>query len=290
MTMEVRTDALTGAVVAIASSRQARPNRPATGCPFCVGGIEAPEPYDVKAFPNRWPSFPDDRCEVVLYAPDHDATFWSIGVDGATNVVDLWADRSAALGGRDDIAYVLVFENRGATVGATIPHPHGQIYAYDIVPPAPAAELARVAESGTCALCAEEPGDRLVSESGGWRAWVPRASMYPYGLVVAPVRHEPDLPSLSKESRRGMATVLVDVLHRLDALWEQPMPYMLWLHQRPFDRSQPWAEAHLHAEIAVPLRAPGVQRYVAAGELGSGLFVNPVIPEAAARELREVAW
>ncbi|MEY2438210.1 MAG: UDPglucose--hexose-phosphate uridylyltransferase [Acidimicrobiaceae bacterium] len=287
--MEVRTDPLTGAVVAVAASRQARPNQPVTGCPFCVGGLEAPEPYDVMAFPNRWPSFPDERCEVVLYAPEHDATFWSIGVDAALKVVDLWAERSAALGSRDDIAYVLVFENRGAAVGATIPHPHGQIYAYDAVPPAPADELARAEASGTCPLCAEDPGDRLVSESGGWRAWVPRASMYPYGLVVAPIDHEPDLPSLSSESRLGLAEVLVDVLHRLDGLWDAPMPYMLWFHQRPFAAGG-WPMAHLHLEIAVPLRAPGVQRYVAAGELGSGLFVNPVVPEAAARALREVRW
>ena len=287
--MEVRTDALTGAVVAVAASRQARPNQPVDDCPFCVGGIEAPEPYDVKAFTNRWPSFPDDRCEVVLYAPDHDATFWSIGVDGAAKVVDLWAERSRALGGRDDIAYVLVFENRGAAVGATIPHPHGQIYAYDLVPPTPSAELARVDALGTCPLCAEDPGERLVSESGGWRAWVPLASMYPYGLVVAPLAHEPDLPSLSPASRRELATVLVDVLHRLDALWDSPMPYMLWVHQRPFDGAA-WPAAHVHVEIAVPLRAPGVQRYVAAGELGSGLFVNPVVPETAARSLREVSW
>jgi UDPglucose--hexose-1-phosphate uridylyltransferase len=289
VTTEIRTDALTGAVVAVTASRQSRPNRPVDHCPFCIGGIEAPEPYDVKAFPNRWPSFPDERCEVVLYTPEHDATFWSIGVDGALKVVDLWAERSAALGGRDDIAYVLVFENRGATVGATIPHPHGQIFAYDVVPPAPAAELARAADAGTCSLCAEDPGGRLVSEAGGWRAWVPRASMYPYGLVVAPVEHEPDLPSLTPGSRRGLATVLVDVLHRLDALWDQPMPYMLWFHQRPFDGNG-HREAHLHLEIAVPLRAPGVQRYVAAGELGSGVYVNPVVPEAAAKELREVAW
>jgi UDPglucose--hexose-1-phosphate uridylyltransferase len=287
--MEVRTDALTGAQVAVAASRQSRPNRPTTDCPFCVGGLEAPAPYDVRAFPNRWPSFPDERCEVVLYAPDHDATFWSIGVDGAMKVIDLWAERTAALGGRDDIAYVLVFENRGAVVGATIPHPHGQIYAYDSVPPAPAAELARAADGGICALCAEDPGDRLVSEAGRWRAWVPKASIYPYGLVVAPASHEPDLPSLDAGSRRDLAAVLVDVLHRLDALWDEPMPYMLWFHQRPFDGGA-WPQAHIHAEIAVPLRAPGVQRYVAAGELGSGQYVNPVIPEAAARELREVTW
>ena len=284
--LDIRRDALTGAVVAVNAERQARPNRPHDdACPFCVGGLEAPEPYDVRAFVNRWPSFPDDRCEVVLYAPDHEATFWSLGVDGAHAVIDLWAARSAALGSRDDIAYVLVFENRGEEVGATIPHPHGQIYAYTEVPPNPARELA----AETCALCEEDPGDRLVTDAGGWRAWVPRASVYPYGLVVAPVAHEADLPTLSDASRRALATVLVDVLHRLDALWDRPMPYMLWIHQRPFDGGE-WPTAHLHVEIAVPQRSPGVPRFIAAGELGSGLYVNPVVPEHAAAELRAVKW
>ncbi len=283
--VELRHDPLTGALVAVNDKRQARPNRPADECPFCVGGLEAPEPYDVRAFVNRWPSFPDDRCEVVLYTADHDATFWSLGIDGATRVVNLWADRTAALGARDDVAYVLVFENRGAEVGATIPHPHGQIYAYPIVPPRPAAELA----SSKCALCEEDPGGRLVAEHDGWRAWVPRASVYPYGMVVAPTVHEPDLTTLSAASRRAMAAVLVDVLHRLDALWDTPMPYMLWIHQRPFDRT-PWPGAHVHVEIAVPQRAPGVMRFIAGGELGSGIFVNPVVPEAAAEELRGVTW
>jgi UDPglucose--hexose-1-phosphate uridylyltransferase len=284
--LDIRRDALTGAVVAVNAERQSRPNRPeAEDCPFCVGGLESPGPYRVRAFTNRWPSLPDNRCEVVLYAPDHDATFWSLGEDGALAVVDLWADRTAALGARDDIAYVLVFENRGAEVGATIPHPHGQIYAYPEVPPTPAAELAAPA----CALCNEVPGDRLVSEAGGWRTWVPHASVYPYGLVVAPVAHEPDLPSLSPASRQGLATVLVDVLHRLDGLWDRPMPYMLWFHQQPFDGGD-WPNAHVHVEIAVPQRAPGVPRFVAAGELGSGLYVNPVAPERAADELRAVSW
>jgi UDPglucose--hexose-1-phosphate uridylyltransferase len=283
--LDIRRDSLTGAVVAVNAERQARPNRPNDDCPFCVGGLEAPQPYDVRAFVNRWPSFPDGRCEVVLYTPDHDATFWSLGVEGAMKVVNLWAERSAVLGGRDDVAYVLVFENRGAEVGATISHPHGQIYSYADVPPNPSAELA----SHACALCAEEPGNRLVGEGGGWRAWVPHASVYPYGLVVAPVAHEPDLPSLSAASRRGLAAVLVDVLHRLDALWDEPMPYMLWFHQRPFDGGS-WPKAHVHVEIAVPLRAPGVLRYIAGGELGSGLAVNPVAPESAASELRAVTW
>ncbi len=288
--MELRVDPLTGIEVAVARARQGRPNRPSTDCPFCPGGMEAPEPYRTRAFVNRWPSFGGDRCEVVLYSPVHDASLWSIGVDDAAAVVDLWAGRTAALAARDDVAYVLVFENRGEEVGATIAHPHGQIFAFDHVPAAPVGELARAASlidgGDRCPLCAESPGQRLVVEGGGWRAWVPWAATSPYGLVVAPTTHEPDLPSLTAAGRRGLAEVLVDVLGRLDRLWHAPMPYMLWFHQRPCDGGD-WPQAHLHAEVNVPLRAPGVMRYVAGGELGSGMFINPVAPEDAADALRD---
>ena len=105
---------------------------------------------------------PDQRAEIVLYTPDHDATFASLGQPGARRVVDLWAERTATLGARDDVAYVLVFENRGPEVGATIPHPHGQIYAYDEIPPVPARELA----ADGCSLCAAPLADLLVSRGG----------------------------------------------------------------------------------------------------------------------------
>lgn len=289
--VEERVDPLTGDVVAITASRQTRPNLPTTGCPFCVGGIEAPEPYDVKAFVNRWPSLPADRCEVVLYSPDHDATFWSLPLEQAIKVVDLWAERTADLGRRPDVAYVLVGENRGPVVGATIDHPHGQIYAYDAVPEVPLAELSR----SSCALCtgADEPGDRLVAAHGGWRAWVPHAAVHPYEVRLAPVDHVADLPSLDVAGRRDLASTLAEVLAQLDNLWpdapDRLMPSMLWFHQRPTDGGE-WPTAHLHAHVAVPMRAPGVQRYVAAMELGSGRYVNPVPPERAAAELRAVRW
>jgi UDPglucose--hexose-1-phosphate uridylyltransferase len=283
--VEIRVDPLTGARVVIAGSRQARPNLPSAGCPFCVGGTEAPEPYDVKAFTNRWPTFPGGCSEVVLYSPDHDATFASLGVEGARSVVDLWAERTAALGGRPDVAYVLVFENRGTEVGATIPHPHGQIFALDQVPELPLRELDRAAEHG-CPLCGADPGTRLVSRVDGWRAEVPVAAAYPFALLVQPEDHLPDLPSLDGPSRQSLAEVLVDVTRRLDRLFDAPMPYMLWFHQRPTDGAA-WPHAHLHAEIAPILRAPGVQRYVAGGELGTGMMINPVVPEDAAARLRD---
>jgi UDPglucose--hexose-1-phosphate uridylyltransferase len=215
----------------------------------------------------------------VLYTPQHEATFWSLGRDGARRVVDLWAERSAALGARQDVDYVLVFENRGAEVGATIAHPHGQIYAFDHVPAGPRTELERGERFS-------EPGDRLVATAPGWAACVPDAPIFPYELLLVPDAPVPDLPSLDADGRDGFAALLVDVLERLDRLFDAPTPYMLWIHQRPYDGSA-WPQARLHVQIVSPWRAKGVLRFVAAGELGSGCFFNPVAPEEAAAALRD---
>ncbi len=281
-----RIDPLTGEVAFIVAQRQGRPNLPASGCPFCPGGLEAPEPYDVFSFTNRWPAIPEGRCEVVLYTSDHDATFWSLGVEGARKVVDLWAERSAALGARDDVAYVLAFENRGPEVGATIAHPHGQIYAFDIVPARPLGELQHAdvdAAFGPAAAGADD--ERLVATYGDWRAWVPWAASWPYELLLAPRSAVADLPSLDDPGRDHLAATLVDVLERYDALFGAPMPYMLWIHQRPFDGGD-WPDARVHLHLAPIYRGPGTQRFVAAGELGSEVYFNPVDPERAAADLR----
>jgi len=276
---DLRTDEHAGYRTYVVDSRQDRPNLPSVACPFCPGGIEAPEPYEVRWFRNRWPAMPGDRCEVILYTPQHDATFWSLGAEGAKRVVDLWAERSAELGARDDVAYVLVFENRGAAVGATIPHPHGQIYGFDTVPELPRRELERGEQLGTA-------GSRLVAETDGWQAFVPEAPMFPYALRLVPDAHVPDLPSLEDSGRVALAELLVDVLARLDRLFDTETPYMLWIHQRPFDGGD-WPQARLHVEIVTPWRARNVMRYVAAGELGSGVYFDPVDPEDAAQALRD---
>jgi len=281
---DLRFDELSGAPVIVAPDRQQRPNLPGTGCPFCVGGLEAPEPYETKAFANRWPSFPEGRSEIVLYTPDHDKAFWKLGHRGAGRVVDLWAERTAVLGRRADVDYVLVFENRGVEVGATIDHPHGQVYALAEIPAVALTELRRAARHD-CSLCRRPRRDLVVSETDGWTAWVPRASAYPYGLLLAPDVHRPDLPTLDGPQRDDLAALLVDVLARFDRLFDTPLPYMLWIHQRPTDGGH-WPEAHTHLHLVSPLRSPGVMRHVAAGELGSGLFINPVVPEDAAAALR----
>ncbi len=279
--VDQRVDAYLGTVVHVVGSRQARPNLPNVGCPFCPGGLEAPDPYDVRWFSNRWPAMPDDRCEVVLYTPDHNATFWSLGIGGVRKVIDLWTQRSSELGARDDVKFVLVFENRGAEVGATISHPHGQIYAYDHVPDRPR----RVFEAGWQPEA--EPGDRLVAEAGGWRAYVPAASTYPVAVTLAPLQRVADLTALSDEGRTDLATLLVHVFERLDALYGQPLPYMMWLMQCPTGDGD-WADGWFHIEIVSPWRDAGVPRFIAAAEVACGEYFNPVIPEMLAGRLRDV--
>lgn len=276
--MDERVDPLTRRPAVIVGARQDRPNLPSHGCPFCPGGREAPEPYSVRWFPNRWPAMPDGRCEVVLYTPDHEAEFWTLGTDGARRVVDLWTDRTRELGARPDVDYVLVFENRGERVGATIPHPHGQIYAFDHVPPEPLRELVDgVLEPDRV------PAELAVSAAGRWRAWVPAAATYPYEMVLA----DDGAGSLSDDGADpdGLAALMVDVLARLDQLFDAPMPYMWWLHQRPTDDGD-WPGAVLHLHLVPIDRARGVQRYVAGAELGSGVYFNPVDPADAAAALR----
>jgi UDPglucose--hexose-1-phosphate uridylyltransferase len=299
---ELRYDALTGEWVAIVGARQDRPNRPTTACPFCVGGLEAPAAYSVRAFENRWPPLvpgdpidldhrgadgpfatrpPRGASEVVLYTPAHDGSLATLGTAGVRAVVDLWAERTAALLERPEVAYALVFENRGAEVGATISHPHGQIYGFPTVPPLPAREAAIATASG-CPLCEVVPaevaaGTRLVHDGGDWTAHVPFAAGHPFATLVAPHTHVADLAGLDDAGRDGLAAALVDVVGRYDRLYDEPLPYLMWIHPG----------VHLHVHFAPVHRAPGVLRHVASAEVGAAMLFNPVAPEAAAALLRD---
>lgn len=278
-TLDTRHDEYLDTVVHVVRSRQGRPNIPTSGCPFCVGGLEAPDPYTVKSFPNRWPALGEGRCEVLLYTSEHDATFHSIGVDGARAVIDLWAARTEALYELPGVEFVLPFENRGTEVGATIPHPHGQIYAYDHIPRRPRRRL----EAGW--RPDEEPGDRLIVARDGWQVWTQRAPVHPISISIAPVERIPGLSAADHDTRSGLAGVMVELFARLDRLYDRPLPYMMWLYQAPptwSGATPPW----FNIEIVSPWRAAGVPRFIAAAELAGDEYFNPVDPAEVADRLR----
>jgi UDPglucose--hexose-1-phosphate uridylyltransferase len=278
---DLRIDPLTGAYVVVTPWRQQRPNLPEGKCPFCPGGLEAPGPYDVMHIQNRWPARPDGCHEVILHSPDHNSSFPALGEDWSAQVVELWSARTEALGSREDVAYVFVFENRGRMIGSTIDHPHSQIMAFSMIPPIPEAELS----ASKCDLC-EDPGDGLlVIRRSGWQAAVPWAPSWPYELLISPRSHVADLPTAGRRLRAGLGAMLVEALTRVERLLGRDAPYMLWVHQRPAGGDD-WPAAHLHLHLAPALRAPGVARHLAAAELGAGVFFDPVDPQQAAAQLR----
>ena len=278
--IDLRTDPLTGSKVIVVGSRQGRPNLPSTGCPFCVGGLESPEPYTVRSFKNRWPALPPGNAEVVLYSSEHGGSLGWLSRDEIRSVIDLWADRYTHFAEKPGVEYTLIFENRGPEVGATIAHPHGQIYAFDEVPPLPAKTMASNAPFDLAP-------ERVVVARGPWTAAVPNAPEHPVVVRIGGEGVPSSLPELSSDQRDSLAAILQETLQRIDCLYDATTPYMMWIHQRPHGDGD-WPNARLMIEIASPWRAKGVMRFVAAGELGAGMFFNPVVPEDVADRLRSL--
>ena len=279
MTRETRVDPHLGTVVHIVADRQGRPNLPVAGCPFCPGGLEAPDTYEVRAFKNRWPALEGGACEVVLYSPDHDATLATLSVEHLARIVDLWCERTTELRALAGGEYVVVFENRGAEIGATISHPHGQIYAFDHVPERPA----RMLRAGW--RPEPDPHDRLVLETPTWRAWCDAAPVFPVSVRIAPRERRRDLPSLDASERLLLAQVISVVFGALERLYDEPLPYMMWFNQSPRTATD-WPEPWLNLEIVSTWRAPRLPRYIAGVEVATGEYFVPVDPADVAARLR----
>ena len=319
---ERRRDPCTGEWTTFASHRQGRTFLPAAdACPLCptrdpAAPTEIPrDAYDVVVFDNKFPAFTASppppgvpagdlyhvgpavgAAEVVVYDDDHDLTLAGMGVEGIRRVVEVWADRYAVLGARDEIAYVFVFENKGEVVGVTLNHPHGQILAYPEIPPRARLELAtalaHLEQRGTCVHCdvvAREraEGVRVVAGNRSFLAFVPFAARFPYEVHVASLRHATSLLELTGPERHALAEVVDLVVRGYDALFGFSMPYVMSVHQAPTDDGAWLPVSHLHVEFAPPHRTATKLKYLAGSELGAGAFLNDTVPESTAAELRE---
>lgn len=307
-TSEIRHDALLGDAVAIASHRQARTyHPPADECPLCPSRdgrlSEIPEPdYDVAVFENRFPSLAGDsgRCEVVCFTSDHDSSFADLTEEQAGLVLEAWTDRTAELAGLPQIEQVFPFENRGADIGVTLGHPHGQIYAYPFVTPRTALMLRSVREHRAVTgrnlfddVVERErtEGGRVVLAGQHWVAFVPYAAHWPYEVHLYPHRRIPDLRGLDDAARTEFPQIYLELLRRFDRIFgegEPPTPYIAAWHQAPF-RAAGRHDFALHLELFTIRRTSGKLKFLAGSESGMSVFINDVPPETAAERLREVA-
>lgn len=269
--------------------------------------------YDAAVFENMFPTLSKNAgepqeltgintmpakgaCEVVVFTKDPDTSLGRLPLDHLCLILDVWADRYQELGKRDDIAYVLPFENRGVEVGVTLHHPHGQIYAYPFVPPVPARQQQSEKEYyerhgrtllGDFVARERSEGTRMLYNGSDASAFIPACARYPYEVWVAPNRSVPSLADLNAGEKRDLARALKTVLLKYDGLWQRPFPYLMVLYQAPTD-GQAHPESHCHFQFFPPYRSSDRLKFLAGTELGAGIFANDAFPEAKAKELQAV--
>ncbi len=329
-----RYNALADRWVLVSPQRTERPwqgqvTKPAAGekvhydpaCYLCpgnarAGGARTPKYDGIYVFDNDYPALlPADadapapvsgglliaepengRCRVVCFDPDHSLTLAGMTVDGIARVVETWRQQTAELGGDHSIRYVQIFENRGAMMGSSNPHPHGQIWATGHVPDEPAAETAAqkkyLAAHGRTLLSdylAQElsAGERVVEENAEFVAVVPFWAVWPFELLLLTKRGVRSFTGFDEAQVRGLADLLKRVTMRYDGLFEVSFPYTMGFHQEPTDGGE-YPEWVWHGHFYPPLlRSAEIRKFMVGFEM-LGMPQRDITAERAAEMLRAV--
>ena len=276
-----------------------------------VGGEANPAYEGVYVFDNDFPALADEEgaaasedpllraeasggvCRVICFSPDHGKSLPRLAPDQIREVIDTWADQTAELGER--FAYVQVFENKGAMMGCSNPHPHGQVWATAHVPEEPAAEDAQqrtyFAQNGRPLLLdvaeREADSERVVEANDDWLAIVPFWAAWPFETLLLPRFAVQRLPQLTDGQRYSLASILKALTTRYDNLFCTSFPYSMGWHGAPFtpDAAEHW---QLHAHFYPPLlRSASVRKFM----VGYEMLAEPqrdLTPERAAEMLRSV--
>jgi UDPglucose--hexose-1-phosphate uridylyltransferase len=233
-------------------------------------------------------------CRVVCFHPDHSLTIPRMTLPEVRVVIDTWAEQYAELGSRPELRYVQIFENRGAMMGASNPHPHCQIWSTEHIPDEPAQELeslrAYQAEKKSCMLCdylavESKQGTRIVCENEHFLVLVPWWAVWPFETLVLAKRHIGSLAEFGDEEKTSLADILRQATTRYDNLFETSFPYTMGFHQTPTDGAA-HPEWHFHAHYYPPLlRSATVRKFMVGFEM-LGMPQRDITPESAAERLR----
>ncbi len=235
------------------------------------------------------------EARVICFAPDHSATLARLDSAALAQVISCWCEQSAELGAK--WAHVQIFENKGAMMGASSPHPHGQVWASDFVPEIvtkeEASQWAFYAERGT-ALLGEvaqaelADGSRVVEANARWLAVVPHWAAWPFELLLIARDSVARLEDLSAAARADLGTIIAALLRRYDGLFDCDFPYSMGWHGAPHSLGEDTVHWRLHAHFLPPLlRSVSVRKHMVGFEL-LGEVQRDLTPEAAAERLRAV--
>ena len=211
-------------------------------------------------------------CRVLCFSPRHDLTLTRMPEAGVRDVIDLWADQTSELGG--SYRWVQIFENRGEAMGASNPHPHGQVWAGSALPASGAREDAAQRrhhdETGRRLLldvvAQESGGVRSVEEDDEWLAIVPFWAVWPFETLLIPRRPASRINELDDDQRDALADTMQRLMQRYDALFDQPLPFSMGWHQAPFGDG-PTEHWQVHAHFLPPLLEATKRKFMVGYEL-----------------------
>jgi len=327
-----RFNALTGDWILVSPHRTQRPwqgqrekfsddKRPAhdPGCYLCPGnnrsgGEKNPSYTDTYVFTNDFPALLPDApeesnadpslfrqenvegtCRVICFSPRHDLTLPQMEVAAIRKVVDLWSEQVEELGRK--YSWVQLFENKGAVMGCSNPHPHGQVWASNSLPNEPSREDDQqsryLVENGSPLLVDYlqhelQSGERIVVEEEHWVALVPYWATWPYEILLLPRRHVARLNDLKDAERDSLALILKRLLTRYDNLFETSFPYSMGWHGAPCG-DEDVSHWQLHAHFYPPLlRSASVKKFMVGYEM-LGEAQRDLTAEQAAERLRSLS-
>ncbi|MDO7976816.1 galactose-1-phosphate uridylyltransferase [Oceanotoga teriensis] len=315
---ELRWNPLLRTYTMVAGNRQKRPHMPQDWCPFCPGeGKNVPDNYTVFKYDNDFPTLkqnPDipeledddlyrikenyGKCEVILYSPDHNVTLPQLSLEHIKELIDLWQERNNDLSKDEKIKYVFPFENRGKEVGVTMPHPHGQLYAYSWIPLKIKAELDSCKEyynkNKKCLLCEMNKKEknfekRILIENNNFISYLPFFTDYPYGAFIVSKNHKSNLSQFNDNEKRDLAEILKYLTGGFDNIFDKIFPYMMVVHQSPVNSNE-YKDSHkyfhFHIEFYPPLRDKDRIKWYASSEMGAWAATNTLLVEDTAEILR----
>ncbi len=234
-------------------------------------------------------------CRVVCFSPRHDLTLSMMPEPDIRRIVDVWVSQCEELGARKGIRYVQIFENRGAMMGCSNSHPHGQIWASFSIPNEPAKELMHQKryrrQHKSCLICdylalEVDTAERMVCDNPHFAAVVPFWAVWPFEILVVSRRHFSRMQELTTEERDSLSSILRRLTTRYDNLFFSSFPYSMGFHSAPCD-GRPYPQCHFHAHFYPPLlRSASIRKFM----VGYEMLATPqrdITPESAALRLRE---
>jgi UDPglucose--hexose-1-phosphate uridylyltransferase len=236
------------------------------------------------------------QCRVVCFAPRHDLTLARMSVPEIRPVINTWCDEFSSLGSQTNVRAIHIFENRGAQMGCSNPHPHGQIWANESVPDGLAREVAaqkNYFQKHKSSLLEDylhlevEKKERLVCANEHFVAVVPFWAVWPFETLLISRRRVSSLPELQGQERDDLAQILRQLTIRYDNLFKTSFPYTMGFHQRPTDEAE-YPEFHFHAHFYPPLLRSALIRKFMVGYEMLAMPQRDISPEQAAAQLRGV--